>query len=737
MADTTALKNRIRAAIKANDNQEITGPILQQALLDIVDELDLYPELQNETQARQTADTQLNNLITSIKNNIDNGYVYAGIATPSTTPVSGKVFYIAMAAGTYTNFGSTEVFQGINILKYNGTAWLLDTFIGIDNEPTADSNNFVKSGGVYSALKNNPRFTLFTKKALVSPTIASAEDIVCGVYLENANGTPVDYEVDVNGVPYYLSILSIRQGDPSNDIKRTVSIGYHPDNASSDFYRACIFGNTETNVFQGVEHYKKENIQGFKTVEIWIDWDKYDKQLENLNNQYSLYRYGKNAAITSYRYKRDYTPLTIDDTPTDGSANAVSSGGVYDKVKPIEDALTVNKLEEEYTTTLEQGTYKVNTGSKRNSTLLCRANPLDVDAIELKSVTCDDAYYIIIYGNNEGINNPIVAVQGGRVSTFDFSNFPYKYAYVIIGKNGGEELDVSELDGKIVFTHLVQEGYKKCAIQKGRRSNPIIVDINGNGDYTSLQDAIDNARDTANNPKTIIVLPGTYVMSTGNNRNMGGYRHLSIIGTDKNNCILRNDRGYYITGENYEDDACLRLAGNVYIANLTIISTDTNYPAGKEANRHMAYCIHADFSANAGNVMEINNCILVNNHFACIGAGLKDNYTVKIVDCELTSTMHAELTTSYEGTIITHNGSNGSTEESRQHLYVKDCVITNTNGAYGIQSASAYDGQLADFTLINNIVDVPAESDGFSMSSNYSLTKKCYGNNISSMNYTV
>ena len=39
MADTTALKNRIRAAVKANDNQEITGPILQQTLLDIIDEL--------------------------------------------------------------------------------------------------------------------------------------------------------------------------------------------------------------------------------------------------------------------------------------------------------------------------------------------------------------------------------------------------------------------------------------------------------------------------------------------------------------------------------------------------------------------------------------------------------------------------------------------------------------------------------------------------------------------------
>lgn len=589
-------------------------------------------------------------------------------------------------------------------------------------------------------LEKNHGFTLFTKEALAKyPPIASAEDIVCGIYLENEDGTPVDYEVDIDGVPYYLSILNIRQGDPSNNKKRAVSIGYHPDNDTSrDLYRFVVLGNTETNVFHGVEHYKEENTQGFKTVEIWMDWDKYDKQLENLNNQYSLYRYGKDAAITSYRYKRDYTPqqeLTIDDTPTEGSTNVVSSGGVYDKVKPIEDALTANEVEEEYTTTLEQGTYKARTGDKQDSKRLCRANPLDVDAIRLKSVTCDDAYYMVIYGNDEGINNPIVKVEGRYVDTFDFSDFPYKYAYVVIGRDNREKLDVSELNGKVVFTHLVQEGYKKCAIQKSRNDNPIIVDINGKGDYTSLQEAIDNAGDTISNQKTIIVLPGTYIMSTGNNdnKNLNSRRYLSIIGTDKNNCILRNDRGYYITGENYEDDACLRLAGNVYIANLTIISTDANYPSDKVANRHMAYCIHADFSANAGDVMEINNCILINNHFACIGAGLKNDFTVKVVGCDLKSTMSENVTTSYRGTIITHNGSNGSTEESRQHLYVKDCVITNTNGAYGIQSASAYDGQLADFTLINNVVY--ANGDGFLLASNYSLTNKCYGNNIVSMNY--
>ena len=81
MADTTALKNRIRAAIKANDNQEITGPVLQQTLLDIVDELNgateteantrqsadntLQQNINKESQQRQNADSTLSGMINS------------------------------------------------------------------------------------------------------------------------------------------------------------------------------------------------------------------------------------------------------------------------------------------------------------------------------------------------------------------------------------------------------------------------------------------------------------------------------------------------------------------------------------------------------------------------------------------------------------------------------------------------------------------------------------------------
>ena len=193
MANFTALKTAIQNAIKQNGNEEITGDVLQQILLSIVSTMGegaintIEQNLSNETLARQNgdntlqsninaealargnADTQLQNAINAIKVNIDNGYVYAGIATPSSTPVSGKVFYIAMAAGTYTNFGGQVLTQGINILRYNGSAWSSQQLIGIDDVPTVRSNSLVKSGGVQNELALGAVYDVSAKNPTAGP----------------------------------------------------------------------------------------------------------------------------------------------------------------------------------------------------------------------------------------------------------------------------------------------------------------------------------------------------------------------------------------------------------------------------------------------------------------------------------------------------------------------------------------------------------------------------------------
>lgn len=139
-----------------------------------------------EAEARAAADTALQELIDGITENIENGYVYAGIATPSSTPATGKVFYLALTAGTYTNFGNTEVSQGINILKYNGSAWSLDTFIGIDDELTPGSNNIPKSGNVLeNIIKNGSAFDLSAYNA-VDGVLATYADLDAALTALNA-----------------------------------------------------------------------------------------------------------------------------------------------------------------------------------------------------------------------------------------------------------------------------------------------------------------------------------------------------------------------------------------------------------------------------------------------------------------------------------------------------------------------------------------------------------------------
>lgn len=66
-----------------------------------------------------------------INANIGNGYVYAGIATPSGTPVSGKVFYLAKQAGQYANYGGLTVTEGVNILKHNGSTWTQEQLLSM------------------------------------------------------------------------------------------------------------------------------------------------------------------------------------------------------------------------------------------------------------------------------------------------------------------------------------------------------------------------------------------------------------------------------------------------------------------------------------------------------------------------------------------------------------------------------------------------------------------------------
>ena len=98
MANYATLKAAIDAVIKTNGNQEITGAVLNQVL-------------------------------TAMVNSLGANYQFAGVAVPSTNPGNPdqNVFYIAIQAGTYANFGGHVLSSGITFFLWDGT-WSTENY---------------------------------------------------------------------------------------------------------------------------------------------------------------------------------------------------------------------------------------------------------------------------------------------------------------------------------------------------------------------------------------------------------------------------------------------------------------------------------------------------------------------------------------------------------------------------------------------------------------------------------
>lgn len=155
MSNFTALKTAIQNAIRNNGNQEITGDVLQNILISMVETMG------------DNAINDLEILTNQIKINTENGYFLAGIATTTTKPVTGKVFYLAQQAGTYTNFGNLNVPQGITILRKSENSWVAEIIYKVNNVTQEFDPNLVNGGGVFKAVfdgisQANESYNVFT-----------------------------------------------------------------------------------------------------------------------------------------------------------------------------------------------------------------------------------------------------------------------------------------------------------------------------------------------------------------------------------------------------------------------------------------------------------------------------------------------------------------------------------------------------------------------------------------------
>ncbi len=109
MANYEELKRAVKQVIKPNGVQEITGEILQNVLVKMID-------------------------------TFGDEYKCKGVAVPTTTPqVSGKTLYFASTPGVYANFAGLSVVKGEFVaFVYDGTSWTKTVLLDVTNLATVE-----------------------------------------------------------------------------------------------------------------------------------------------------------------------------------------------------------------------------------------------------------------------------------------------------------------------------------------------------------------------------------------------------------------------------------------------------------------------------------------------------------------------------------------------------------------------------------------------------------------------
>ena len=411
------------------------------------------------------------------------------------------------------------------------------------------------------------------------------------------------------------------------------------------------------------------------------------------------------------------------------AGNAVRSQVDYLQSEVETVSKVVNLIDEERLT--DNKYYDPNTGQVKNGDgSSCITELIPVSAGQYYFYTNfsgSQVFDFIVFNNDKSFSRAVSTYElryGSPVVTIAASE-----GYV------GITLYNSQLNGKTAFVSARYKGYFK-GLQNTHNvipphlapvnfSRSVVVDRNGNGDYTTINDALAAITyDTANDPVTIYVKPGVYEEVV----RIYGNRHISIIGENMKDCILRDDTGLY-------ENCPLQISGDFIVENMTIISThddnasmDNETPPGNKA-----YALHADYAGEGTGY--IRNCKLISDQSSAIGSGLHQDQTLYIENCELISNTPATWTsTGNYGALFVHSATDSNV--SGQHLIVKDCMMTSSS-LFACAFSNSPDGTSnMTIDLINNNLYCLNGATDATVKEWYNpvYSARSHGNNINKLN---
>lgn len=283
MANYSNIRNKIISDIKPNNNQEITGQIMQDTLLQMVSLLQ------------------------------DGGYLFKGGATTTTNPIVGdsNVFYLASVKGTYANFSGLQVNDNeLAALVYNGS-W---SKISIDKQ-------IARLKDIWN-VEYLPVFFL---------RVEFSNDTIAKISIDDVITTDFEAIIDdfINKTAFIFAYNSVNRSSEVNEFLSPVSVRKTEAGDSVEF----IFDGINRNRYRVVVNYKNLSIQNQARQLIFLP------NVSTLQDGL-MRKEDKEKLDTLYTDFTDLTPEVVtmddyedDDSPTMGIIVHDRSGGTTKKVK--------------------------------------------------------------------------------------------------------------------------------------------------------------------------------------------------------------------------------------------------------------------------------------------------------------------------------------------------------------------------------------------------------------------
>lgn len=277
MSEYSSLKATIDANIKANNNQEITGLIMNSVLNEMV-------------------------------NSLGTGYQFMGVATPTNPGTAQtpdyKCFYLATTPGTYTYLGGLVVADGeVAILKYD-TSWTKEV-----------------TGAVTAAQVNQLAGWIFGKYLDGLGQEQSFSDALCTTFLKATDGVVCQNLVAFTGSGYGFiffydsnyKFLGLKKGELNTKINYTLSTSDFPE--GTVFFRVHSILSYNPNVANISSLYREALLANqYNKLNNWIDGEYIDA----------------NGGIAYYTYvKRSNYIVLKEDISYNGLSAMTGSGNGY------------------------------------------------------------------------------------------------------------------------------------------------------------------------------------------------------------------------------------------------------------------------------------------------------------------------------------------------------------------------------------------------------------------------